>query len=261
MSRSIALAVLVGCLLNNGASADAELDRLVACHDRAAGGPALRALAAVSYQLRIEEPGFSVDGYYRATRAGAMRIDVYDRGSRVFSEGWDGARGWQRRAGQATPTAIDKIAAAALIHGLQNPGHLWTLADMARNGHRLDLQPSATLDGQTFAVVKLTLNDGFETTYWLDPETCLIRQSRSVRAFHPDIDPTPQNIATVYEDYRVVDGVSRAFLSRNLDLDTGTIIATTRIIHFDTAPELGDDEMAGAADVAWSTVLDRGRAE
>jgi len=254
--RIVTAAILASCacLASAAMVADDELGRLLDCHDRAVGGAALRASDAVAYTLRIEEPGFSVDGYYRATRAGAMRIDVYDSGRRVFSEGWDGELGWQRRAGDAEPVPISRSGAAALIHGIESPGHLWTLADMTRNGHRLELDPPEILDGRAMAVVRLTLDDGFETVYLLDPDSCLIRQSRNLRAFHPDNDPRPQRIATFYADYRRVDGISRAFLTRNVDIDSGETLATTRVILFTAAPKLHADEMQGTADMQWSGV-------
>lgn len=250
----IAVLVLWVSLAATAIAGDDDLPRLLACHDRAVGGAALRAADAVAYTLRIEEPGFSVDGYYRATRAGAMRIDVYDGGRRVFSEGWDGERGWQRRAGDEEPVPISGAAAAPLVHGLEGPGHLWTLADMIRTGHTLELDSPELLDGKPMAVLKLTLADGFETVYLLDPESCLILQSRNVRAFHPDIDPGERRIATHYMDHRKINGVSRPLLTRNVDLDSGEILGTTRIVFFTTAPNLHADEMRGTADIQWSMV-------
>ena len=78
-------------------------------------------------------------------------------------------------------------------------------------------------------VVKLTLQDGFETWYGVDPESCLIIWSRNFRAFHPDVDPGRKWTETRYADFRSHDGVTRPWLSLNIDLATGDTIGRTRI--------------------------------
>jgi len=75
-------------------SGDLTLAQLLACHDSAVGGPALRAVQRQEYRISIEEGGATLRGRYRATRDGRTRIDVFADSIRVFSEGWDGQHGW-----------------------------------------------------------------------------------------------------------------------------------------------------------------------
>src|SRR5688572_31993547 len=96
----LAYAALAATILLPGAPSahDSTLDQLLACHDRAAGGPALRAVQRVEHEISIVEQGMSLRGRYRAVREGAagrMRIDVYAGKTRVYSEWWDGRRAWQ----------------------------------------------------------------------------------------------------------------------------------------------------------------------
>jgi hypothetical protein len=209
---------------------DPGLAALLACHDRAVGGSALRAMPSVQYDLEITEPKFTVRGTYLATRSGVARIDVFAGAERVFSEGWDGTAGWQlpRGATESIPTSTD--GAAALRHGLEQPGHLWTLADMPRNGHHLQWAEPDSGDAGKARVVKLTLQDGFETWYGVDPNSCLIIWSRNFRAFHPDVDPARKWTETRFTDFRSREGVTRPWLSLNIDLATGDTIGRTRIV-------------------------------
>jgi hypothetical protein len=69
-------------------------------HTLARGGvEAIESAHTVAIRLRIVEPKFTVEGLYQASRDGQMRIEVFADGKRVFSEGYDGRRGWQLAAG------------------------------------------------------------------------------------------------------------------------------------------------------------------
>ena len=208
----------------------AELARVLACNDRAVGGPALRRVNRVRYELRIEEPGFIAVGDYVAERFGRAQIDVFVGEQRVFSEGWDGHAGWQLPQGATTPIATSPDGAAALRHGIEQPGHLWTLADMPRNGHAVELVGRDSIQGTSYYVVKLTLRDHFESWYWLNPSSCLVERNRTFRAFHPDLDPKRKWTETLFEDYRVDQGILRPYLSRTVDMAAGVVIGTTRVL-------------------------------
>ena len=161
---------------------EASLARVLACNDRAVGGPALRRVSRVQYELQIEEPGFNAVGHYAAERLGRAQIDVFVVRDRVFSEGWDGHAGWQLPHGATKRIAESPDGAAALRHGIEQPGHLWTLADMPQNGHTVELVGRDSIQGTDYYVVKLTLRDHFASWYWLDPVSCLIERSRNFRA-------------------------------------------------------------------------------
>jgi hypothetical protein len=228
-------------------AADPSLDSLLACHDRAVGGPALRSIARVEYHLSIEEAGLSLQGRYRAMREGSsgrMRIDVFADSMRVFSEWWDGRRAWQLPQNAAWPVEARSEGAQALRRGLEQPNHFWTLADMRRNGHTVSFDGTRSADGRMYHVVKLTLADGFANWYWLNPSTCRIERSRTFQAFHPDQDSTRKWLETVYDDFRTVAAVTRPFRERTIDLTTGGVIATTRIVTLRFDPPFDPDAVS-----------------
>jgi hypothetical protein len=245
----LTFAALAATIVLTGAQFPLEpaLDRLLACHDRAVGGPVLRAAQRVEYDISIEEQGMSLRGRYRAARAGIagrMRIDVHAGRTRVFSEWWDGSRAWQLPQDAERPVASKLEGSEALRHGLEQPGHLWSLADMPRNGHAVALAGGDSIGGVAYHVVKLTLADGFVNWYWVNPETCQIERSRNFRAFHPDQDATRTWIETVFDDFRTVQGVTRPHRERTLDLVTGRTIATSWILAFRLDPPFDPDSLA-----------------
>jgi len=216
------------------APAAASLDSILSCNDRRVGGDALRSIRAVEYDLHIVEPTFEVDATYRAERAegtaGIARIDIYAGGERVFSEGWDGESGWQWPGDAAGPEPTSPEGGAALLHGLQQPGHFWTLADMEANGHTVERRPE--LDGESGGdtwALHLTLSDGFEVWYWVDRESCQVVRRRDFRAFHPDMDPTRTWIETHSADFRTTDGVTRSWRTLNVDRLTGDTLGVTTL--------------------------------
>jgi hypothetical protein len=106
--KSRVFAPLAATLLLSGARSapDSTLDRMLAFHDRAVGGPALRAAQRVEYDLSIEEQGMILRARSRAVRedrAGRMRIDVFSGNTRVFSEWWVGQQAWQLPHGADEP--------------------------------------------------------------------------------------------------------------------------------------------------------------
>jgi len=213
------------------ATAAVSLDSILSCNDRAVGGDALRSITAVEYDLRIEEPTFQVDGTYRAERAGeTARIDIYAEGERVFSEGWDGQTGWQWPGNAEAPEPTSPEGGAALLHGLQQPGHFWTLKDMAPHGHDVERVPELDdqIGGDSWAL-RVTLTDGFEVWYWVDRQNCRIVGRRDFRAFHPDMDSTRTWIETLHADFRRTNGIERGWLTVNVDRVTGDTIGTTTL--------------------------------
>jgi hypothetical protein len=225
-------------------SGDLTLPQLLACHDSAVGGPALRAVQRLEYRISIEEGGTTLRGRYRATRDGRMRIDVFAADStRVFSEGWDGQHGWELPQGAAASTPASPPAAAALRHGLAQPGHLWTLADMKRNGHAVALAGRETIDTTSYYVVRLTLSDGFRVWYLLDPTTCLIVRKRDFRAFHPNLDRQQKWVESVFDEFRSEHGITRPYRERSVDRATGKTLSTTRVLAIDLEPRFDPGTM------------------
>lgn len=248
MTRNAIIVVAALTLLGGGAPThDPPLDRLLACQDRAAGGAALRAVNRIEYDLAIEEQGHALTARYRAVRegiAGRMRIDVFAGGTRVYSEWWDGRRAWQLPQAAERPVQSQVEGSAALRRGLEQPGHFWTLADMPRNGHSVALERADSAGGTAYQVVKLTLADGFTNWYWVNPASCRIERSRNFRAFHPDQDTTKKWVEVVYEDFRPVGGITRPFRERTIDLRTGDVVATARILALRFDPPFNADSLS-----------------
>lgn len=73
-----------------------SLDEIVERNTNAMGGrAAIEGVQSIQIDLHIKDPSFEVDGTYYATRPGKMRIDVSADGEPVFTEAFDGQRGWQ----------------------------------------------------------------------------------------------------------------------------------------------------------------------
>jgi hypothetical protein len=165
-----------------------------------------------------------------------MRTDVFAESTRVFSEGWDGQSGWEQPQEAAAPSRASPPAAAALRHGLAQPGHLWTLADMKRNGHTLALVGRETIGTTSYYVVRLTLSDGFCVWYLLDPTTCLIVRKRDFRAFHPNLDRRERWVESVFDEFRTEHGITRPYRERSVDRATGKTLSTTHVLAVELEP-------------------------
>ena len=204
------------------------IDELIKRNTEAMGGRvAIEAIQSIEVNLHISDPGSEVDGIYYAARPGKMRIDVSVQGRHVFTEAFDGQRGWEwngKESKAATP-----LASAALQHGVELPGHLFGLHELRQRGHKVELIGREKIDGIDFFSVKLTLRDGYTTTLYIDPESWLITRRRDFRPLHPDIDPTPTTIEQRSSDFQRVGGVSFAFAGSETDVKTGKVLETSQI--------------------------------
>ncbi|HKQ98417.1 MAG TPA: hypothetical protein VJV75_11110 [Candidatus Polarisedimenticolia bacterium] len=213
-------------------TASESLDALVARHVEARGGrKAIEALDNLELDLSIVEPTFAVKGLYRADRKGRMRIDILVEGRRVFSEAYDGHEGRKLDEGATQP---DPEPSAQGTRALRNSARLPTkilgLHEMRSNGHRLESAGRETVASVSYHVVVLTLDTGETFRYYLDPDTFLIARERVTKALHPDVDPTPTTIETVYGDFRKIGGVVFAFHAEETDMATGKLLQTSTIL-------------------------------
>lgn len=238
MHSAILLVVLVlaGC-----ARVPDTVDEVIERHTRAMGGrEAIEAVHSVAIDLHIVDPEFAVDGSYRATRPGKMRIDVSAGGKHVFTEAFDGRRGWQWKGEGTTTIAESAKASAALRHGVELPGHLYGLHELRERGHRIDLIGREKIDGVDYYALQLTLDDGYRTTLYIDPTSWLMTHRRDVRPLHVDIDPTPTTIDQQMSDFRKVNGVLFPFANTETDLKTGKVLETTTIRAIKVNPKVDD---------------------
>ena len=202
------------------------LDEVIERHTKAVGGrAAIEAIQSIEFDLHITDPKFEVDGTYFAARPGKMRIDVNAGGDHVFTEAFDGQKGWEGKGTSQKP-ATEK-ATAALRHGVELPGKLFGLHELKARGHRIELAEREKIDGIGYYVLRLMLNDGYATTLYVDPNSWLITRRRDVRPLHVDVDPTPTTIEQRSFDFRTISGVQFAFASSETDLQSGKVLETT----------------------------------
>jgi len=235
--KHVVAACAAVCIAVAAAADPAGLDALVARNTSARGGAAaIEAVSTFEAEVHIVEADFAVDGRYVATRDGRMRIDILADGERVFTEALGHERAWSWSPGDGVAPASEH-GRAALRHGIEFPFKLFGLHEMAGRGHRLEAVGRERVGDTEYDVLRLTLDDGFETRYYLNPESGLIERERQHRALHVDVDPAPVWIETEYCDWRRVGGVLFPHRTVERDLATGKVLATvtTRAIRLNTA--------------------------
>lgn len=210
-----------------------NLEELLARNEEAIGGAEnWSRIENVRVRLTIEEPDFKVDAIYVASRDGSMRIDILQDGQTVFREGLDAGTAWQ----WTQPDGVsfqDEQSAAALRHGIEFPGRFFTLLDLHRNGAPVTLEGQVLEGESTQWRVRVTLADDFSRDYFIDDTTGLIVREHDRRAFHPAADPKAVLIETRKEEPEWVNGVLLFRVSRNINLESGEWLATTRVQSFE----------------------------
>ena len=131
-------------------------------------------------------------------------------------------------------------ASAALRRGIEFPGKLYGLHELAGRGHKLELAGRENIDGIDYYAIRATMDDGFKATFYIDPNTWLITRRRDVRPLHIDIDATPTTIEHRSSDFRKVDGVMYAFHSEEVDLQTGKVLETTTVKEIRVNPPIDE---------------------
>jgi hypothetical protein len=221
--------------------APSTVEEVIDRNTKAMGGrPAIEAVQSIAVDLHIVDPDFAVDGNYRAARPGKMRIDVNANGKRVFTEAFDGRRGWQWKGKGTTTVEESAEATASLRHGVELPGHLYGLHELRQRGHRIDLIGREKIEGTDYYALRLTLDDGYTTTLYVDPKSWLITRRRDVRPLHVDIDPTPTTIEQRMTVFRQVAGVWFPFGDTETDLKTGKLLETTTVRAISVNPTIDE---------------------
>jgi hypothetical protein len=234
ISAVVVTAASVGC-----SPSPMTVDEVIERHTKAMGGrAAIEAIQSVEFDLHITDPKFEVDGTYLAARPGKMRIDLNADGEHVFTEAFDGQKGWQWEGKGSAQKAATEKATAALRHGVELPGKLFGLHEVRRSGHRIELDAREKIDGINYYALRLTLKDGYSTTLYVDPKIWLITRRRDVRPLHVDVDPTPTTIEQRNSDFRTIAGVPFAFVSSETDLQSGKVLETTAVRSVKVNPPL-----------------------
>lgn len=236
-------AILAGtCLLALPASSR-EFRDILAAHAEARGGiAAIEAIQSIDIRLTIDE-GWVVDGHYRATRAGEMHIDVFAEGERVFTEALQEGSAWSMKQGKTSGSPITQDEANILWRGVL--GNIYGLHELEAQGVAVTVSGPVSIDGESFWVVDLLYQDGFEDRYYLDAESLLVVRQRSDHALHPAVDPEIRRFESRYSDYREVDGVLFPFLKEKFDLETGERVqqVTTKSLAINTIDDRTDFAM------------------
>jgi hypothetical protein len=234
----IPLLITVGCGIAACQRASLTVDQVIEQNTKAMGGrAAIEAVKSIEVELHIVDPDFEVDGRYRAARPGRMRIDVLAHGKHVYTEAFDGDRGWQWKGKGAAIEEESAEATAALRHGVELPGKLVGLHELRQRGHRVDLAGRERIDGIDYYALRITMNDESATTLYVDARNWLITRRRDVRPLHVDIDPTPTTIESRFSDFRKVGGVLFAFASTDTDLATRDVLETTTVRSITVNPQ------------------------
>lgn len=217
-----------------------DLAEIIRRHTLAVGGAtALDRVHSKRVALTIEEKGSKLDADYRCIADPAWRIDIFVESKHVFCEGLDAQGPWLWPGGD--PAAKDAVPDAKRT-GLQGiEFHLYGLHRFAERGHTLTLDTPETIDGTAYHVVRVKMDEAYETFLFINPRTWLIDRRRDQRAPHPDIDTTRKFLETRYADYRASAGILTAFEERQIDLTTGALInsSTVHSVEFNFVPAPG----------------------
>lgn len=147
-----AVAVLAFCQCSRPATTvDDVIER---CTEASGGRAAIEAIQAVQFDLHIADRNVEVDGTYVAARPGKMRIDIKAEGEHVFTEAFDGQKGWQWQRKESGEKPASEKATAALRHGVELPGKLFGLHELKARGHRIELSGREKIDGTKYYVLR-----------------------------------------------------------------------------------------------------------
>lgn len=238
----LAAILTVTCLLALPAAGQEASDILAAHAEARGGAAAIEAIQSIDLRLTIDE-GWVLEGHYRATRAGDMRIDVFAEGERVFTEALHEGSAWSMQQGETSGSPITENEANILWRGVL--GNVYGLHELEAQGVAVTVSGPEPIDGESYWLVDLLHQDGFENRYYLDAETLLVTRRRSDHALHPAVDPEIKRFESRYSDYREIDGVLFPFLVEKFDLETGERVqrTTTRSLAINTIGDRSDFAM------------------
>ena len=223
----------LGLLAATGGAQNAEskmsVDNILQMNLQAVrGNSEIGSIQSTDKTLSISEADYLLVARYRAADDGAMRIDVFADGQRVFSEGKDELGTWEWPGGKDAPENVTHECGAALDHGVEF--NLFPLAELIGRGHRIELVGREEIRGNHYFVLKITLKDGFETFRYVNEDTWLVEISRDYRSLHPSIDPTKNNMETRYDQFKRTDGILSAGRSRDFEQMSDQVIQTILVL-------------------------------
>ncbi len=206
-------------------SVDELLDHYLSARGGAEALERQTALRIVSTHYEGEyQPNFD----YRVMKPGYMWIRATYRDGFVYTEGFDGERGWEQ-PGDVEAEYVGGDAGRALNQGAMSPVHLYGLNHMEGLGATLTPEGCETVDGTRYHVLNVLSQFGTDIDYYINAETYRLERARSVRPLHPTQDPTPITIEERWSDFRVVEGVLHPFGYSQWNVDSGERLARLEI--------------------------------
>jgi hypothetical protein len=228
-AKLCALALLAATGDAVDAASEASLDRVLQKNLHAVMGMSnIGRIRNTDKTLSIAENGYTLMARYRAADDGTMRIDVFHDGERVFSEGKDDQGVWEWSGDQEAPENVTHDGVAALEHGIVF--NLFQLAELPGRGHTVELIGDEEIRGNRYYVLKLTLQDSFETYRYVNAESWLVEISRDHRAIHPGIDATRKDMETRFDQFERSDGILSARRSQQFELTSDEPVQTTVLL-------------------------------
>ncbi len=224
----LVIVALSGCASMGGG----ELKRpsTLALHMQARGGSAaVRAIKGIELSLDLVEPQFALQAKYVANRSPCMRIDIFDKGKYLQSEGVSSHGGWAVTAGDKSFSPQPKGGTETLLHGIDNPVRMMGLDEFPEHGHKISEDGREMIGSTAYDKINVVYSDGYSAELYLDRTTHLIARMREHKPMHLAVDPTRQTIETQFSDYRSVSGVMFPFFSREVNWETGKELGHTTV--------------------------------
>ncbi len=202
--RFLALAVLTALAPGMASAASQNVDDLIARHVAARGGmAALKAIKTLKMTGTMRPAGFDAELTYVETiaRPGSVRIDATLQGLTIV-QAYDGAGGWQIQPfqGRKDAEAVSTDDAKSLEEEADFEGGL---IDYKAKGAKVESLGDIDVDGAPTHALRVTLKNGDQQTYYLDPDALL-----TVRIVTRQLVRGAEVLTqTDLGDYEKVDGV------------------------------------------------------
>lgn len=213
-----------------------DISTILARHTEARGGAAaLEAVQAIEVTRRVQEGKRQLTTHYIATRDGRMRLDIYERGVPVFSEGDDGQSAWQRRGRSEATEEMPAWAATAVKRAVRQ--NLYALHELPSTGTELVLAGREKTSGLMHWVIEATDPDGYQRRLFINPNDFLIARVQETSALNPDRTNHPSKLNTYFSDYREISGVMFSFRSETFGEDSVEPMQATEATEIVVNPE------------------------
>ena len=219
---------------------EALLENYVSARGGAEALDRQKALRIISTHYEGEyQPQFD----YRVMKPGYMWIRATYRDGFVYTEGFDGERGWEQ-PGDVAAEYVDGDAGRALNQGAMSPVHLYGLNHMEALGAILTFNGCEVIDGTRYYVLNVVSAFGTDIDYYINAESYRLERGRSVRPLHPTQDPTPVTIEERWADFRPVEGVLHPFAYSQWNVDSGERMTRLEIHEITQMPDATPEHFA-----------------